>query len=377
LNRAEACHYIGHLEGEPTACIGLTGCPGSDDLDITIMSEHSNHAMFQWLKDGSVKAIESPLKNARPEFPTFEREEIPDDWTDEEDDDEILNPEEEAAEFKAAAMVSGSVQASNVLTIQAGYDDSWLQKTGGHSEAKTYIHTIMPHVQALYCHASLGTVIKIELKNDIKHFAGRDLSASGAMLQSMFDTTKNNLGDADLMLYMAYDPPCQAPCSYTAGIAYTGVACIHPVNNKVKQSICEWATTHAATAHTVAHEVGHNLGMKHDFDAAHAAAGCDKTGVMSYGDPVNKWSTCSASDFKNHYLANKDSWCMPATANACGNVIPIPTTTTTTTEAPKTCEDKWSKKQECDSLNQGWCQMGGCNCCLCGNSCSCRCSAGK
>ena len=62
LNRAEDCHYIGHLEGEPTACIGLTGCPGSDDLDITIMSEHSNRAMFQWLMDGSVKAIESPLK---------------------------------------------------------------------------------------------------------------------------------------------------------------------------------------------------------------------------------------------------------------------------------------------------------------------------
>ena len=114
------------------------------------------------------------------------------------------------------------------------------------------------------------------------------------------------------MMHMAYDPPCQAPCTYTAGIAYTGVVCIHSNYNPLKQSINEWATTHAATAHTVAHEIGHNLGMLHDFLGPHAAAGCDKTGVMSYGDPVNKWSTCSASDFRMHYGMYKSSWCMPS-----------------------------------------------------------------
>ena len=57
-------------------------------------------------------------QHAKHEARSFDREDVPEDWTDMEDDDEILNPEEEAKEFKAAAMTSGSVQASNVLTIQ-------------------------------------------------------------------------------------------------------------------------------------------------------------------------------------------------------------------------------------------------------------------
>ena len=62
LTRSEDCHYIGHLEGEPEACVAMTGCPGSDDLEFTIMSEHSDRAMFKWFKDGAVELIESPLK---------------------------------------------------------------------------------------------------------------------------------------------------------------------------------------------------------------------------------------------------------------------------------------------------------------------------
>ena len=169
----------------------------------------------------------------------------------------------------------------------------------------------MPHVQALYCHVnSLGTMVKIQLQPDIKYYQGKDIHASSDMLRSLYDTTANGIGDADLMMYMAYDPPCQAPCSYTAGIAFRGVVCDRSYYNRYKQSINEWAETHAATAHTVAHELGHNLGMAHDFDSKHEGSGCDKTGVMSYGDPVNQWSTCSRSDFAAHYELNKDRWCM-------------------------------------------------------------------
>ena len=60
----------------------------------------------------------------------------------------------------------------------------------------------------------------------------------------------------------------------------------------------------------MAHELGHGIGMHHDFDPPHDTQGCDKTGLMSYGDFPMKWSTCSRADFEAHYLQHKDHWCM-------------------------------------------------------------------
>ena len=62
LSRSEECNFIGHLEGETEACVAVTGCPGSDDLEFTIMSGHSAHSTFKWLKDGEVEVVESPFK---------------------------------------------------------------------------------------------------------------------------------------------------------------------------------------------------------------------------------------------------------------------------------------------------------------------------
>ena len=61
----------------------------------------------------------------------------------------------------------------------------------------------------------------------------------------------------------------------------------------------------------MAHEIGHNVGMAHDFSDAHKAAGCDGTGIMSYGNPPNQWSTCSKADFTAQYKARESTWCMP------------------------------------------------------------------
>ena len=170
---------------------------------------------------------------------------------------------------------------------------------------------MMPHVQALYCHgSSLGTVVKVELKSNVRYYQ-RNLVASGEKLQEMFSTTKNDIGSADLMMYMAAEPSAcnQWGCSGTLGIAYVGVVC-NPYAAKYKQSINEWRQTHAEAGHTIAHEFGHNLGMSHDFSEKHSASGCDMTGIMSYGPPINQWSACSKADFQAHYIANKDKWCM-------------------------------------------------------------------
>ena len=165
----------------------------------------------------------------------------------------------------------------------------------------------MPHIQALYCHSnSLGTTIKVQIVGSIEFLSGKQLQASGGKLKEMQSHTKMKLGSADLMMYMGYDTDVWG----TVGVAYKGVVCRHAGYNKYKQSINEWRSTKTEAGHVIAHEMGHNLGMSHDFSPAHTASGCDKTGVMSYGPPVNKWSTCSQADFQAHYLATKNTWCM-------------------------------------------------------------------
>ena len=53
--------------------------------------------------------------------------------------------------------------------------------------------------------------------------------------------------------------------------------------------------------------MGHNFGMSHDFDAKHGgdASPCNHQGIMSYGDKLNQWSTCSVNDFTGYYNSKK------------------------------------------------------------------------
>ena len=56
---SDYCHYFGHLENEPEACIAVTGCHDREDLEFTIISSHSKKTnMFIWTRDGTVKSID-------------------------------------------------------------------------------------------------------------------------------------------------------------------------------------------------------------------------------------------------------------------------------------------------------------------------------
>ena len=58
--------------------------------------------------------------------------------------------------------------------------------------------------------------------------------------------------------------------------------------------------------------------MYHDFADRHGGEGnpCDDTGIMSYGtydfwESTHEWSTCSAADFAEHYVAYSwGNWCI-------------------------------------------------------------------
>ena len=56
----EHCNYIGHLANELDACVAMTGCVGSDNVEFTILSTHaSKSSMFKWNKDGNVEVIKT------------------------------------------------------------------------------------------------------------------------------------------------------------------------------------------------------------------------------------------------------------------------------------------------------------------------------
>ena len=198
---------------------------------------------------------------------------------------------------------------------QVGYGDGIMNYLGGNSQTEAYIASIWTHLQMNYCHSSLGSKVLIERLPSIKHYSGLNLKPDGASLKSMFTNTVNDLNGADLMLYMGF---IGAGFSSGGGVAWRGVVCKN--DNKYKQSINAYGSSHSAMGELLAHEVGHNLGMFHDFDTPHGGNGspgsgspCDGEGFMSYGNHKSRWSECSVKDFTEHYTKNKNNWCLPGT----------------------------------------------------------------
>ena len=59
----EGCNYIGHLEIEKDACVAMTGCFGSDDIEFTIMSRHATGSTgFVWTKEGEIHTVDGDKK---------------------------------------------------------------------------------------------------------------------------------------------------------------------------------------------------------------------------------------------------------------------------------------------------------------------------
>ena len=154
----ENCNYIGHLVNETEACVAMTGCPGQDDLQFTILSMSLDSPTYVWKKDGSVEVIEIPSNLRAEEAPKVD------------DDIVIDDPEEMAKEFIIEKFCWGGwgwsckpkcEQKSHLLQFRVGYDDLFRSKAGGDWYAQNTINQAFTHVQAYYCLASLGRVTGI------------------------------------------------------------------------------------------------------------------------------------------------------------------------------------------------------------------------
>jgi len=376
------CNFIGHLANEPEACVAMTGCIGSEDVDFTILSAHATESpLFKWTKEGHVEIIESGLKNGlngRMDMLEIPKEDRDDGITENGDEDDI--DEFEPAFLANEANLATTLPATQHLQIRVGVDDGFKNQVGTTAQIEAYMNSVWAHLQTNYCHSSLGSKVLVERLPGIKHYAGKTLKsgASGsASLKSMYTDTTNDIGSADLMLYMGF---IGTGYSQGGGIAYRGVVCIPDQYKYYKQSINCYGSNMNSMGELLAHELGHNLGMEHDFSSNHGGNGspgsggpCDYKGFMSYGDSLSVWSACSVKDFTAHHQQYKSNWCMPAASSACGGssggttAAPAPTPAPTT--AAPTCASvggkaHWIKDSWCDDENNNAaCQFDGGDCC--------------
>ena len=58
IPNVEHCVYFGHLANEPEACVAMSGCVGSEDVEFTIFSaQNKDSHMFKWTKEGNVHIL--------------------------------------------------------------------------------------------------------------------------------------------------------------------------------------------------------------------------------------------------------------------------------------------------------------------------------
>merc|ERR1719228_570386 len=281
----ERCHYSGHLANEPEACVAMTGCVGREDVEFTILSEHSHGShILKWTTEGNVEILEYKRDRQRP----------PIDY----DDDEEFS---EAADFDDRALPA--LPATQHLQIRTGYGDGFRAKAGGDAQAQNHIKASWTHVQTYFCHTSMPSRILVERMPGIKYYQGKTIEPTSTGQAGMRSDTQNDLNGADLMAYFG---------SSNTGVVgrADGLGYVCSNTHYRKQSINVYESNAALMAVTVVHEVGHNLGMHHDFSQKHGGTGWSSstnacnvpdTGFMSYATWPHMWSVCSVNDLKEQY----------------------------------------------------------------------------
>ena len=122
---------------------------------------------------------------------------------------------------------------------QVVYDKSMLEKLGNVDNVIAYWNAAAPHMQARYCHDTLGTKIKVERIGNFEYF-DKKLVASSASLGTVKYHAPQVIGSADLVVYMAND---KSSLGGVIGIAWVPVVCSGSSSNPWKTSINEWRPT--------------------------------------------------------------------------------------------------------------------------------------
>ena len=103
---------------------------------------------------------------------------------------------------------------------------------GNEGAIQSYFNAAHVHLQASFCHSSLISQIRIERIGDFLHFPG-NVVANEQGLYDLHDFTMKNIGQADLIVYLAHD---EFYPGLAAGMAPTNTACV-PSNSYMTMNL--------------------------------------------------------------------------------------------------------------------------------------------
>ena len=243
----EHCNFFGKLAKEDV-CVAMTGCPGQDDLEFTIFSSHAKTGgLYRWNKDGNVQVIESQFGNLT--LALFRDE---DDY-DYDEDELLVDPKIADLEAQIEDLCwNGTVwnceggatsrtivptacnQKSHLLAYRVGYDTKFMNKAGGKQWAEYRISQAFTHIQAYYCHWSLGTKIQFQ-RHSIKHYNENWCAhdATGCLKYACRHNSADMRG-VDDMVYFTHDDNAKVN-----GVAWVSTVCggNHLVSNMCSLNI--------------------------------------------------------------------------------------------------------------------------------------------
>jgi hypothetical protein len=252
---------------------------------------------------------------------------------DDQDGDEILNDAEEA-EVQGD---TGTLPAALKITIKFAYDQG-LKEELGDEDFNNWIAEVFTHTQAHFLQAdSLGSSVVFDVQGDAHYQDGVVWRSEDKIYDARDVTNSLGLDTVDVMAwwtssYNFHKATYNNEDNTAAGMGFVGVLCGYS-----KVSINEKQSYAAGSGFVLAHELGHNFGMSHDFSSKHGGddGPCNGQGIMSYGSySYDQWSSCSQSDFKEHYFGLNWETCLEDISD-CSDCVP---TTTTTTTTPTPCE---------------------------------------
>jgi len=279
------CLFKGTLEGDPDSEVAVSGCHYNKETSVSIASSVLPDDIADlMIVDGITRNVESPSMN----YSTS---------------DVILPPPESAGDYFYHFWNGWTrpLPSRVVLRTNIKYDNSLLAHFGySHRKTKAWIDRVVQLTKPKMYDYTLSIRVALEI-GEISH-TDETLKATEENMYHLHLKNHNVLTSyfcKDLLNVLG-------PEEQTIGMAFIGGACCPSACSRPGSpvNIVELYTTidpDQNMAKNFAHELGHNIGMEHDFDPKHGGewGRCNNQGLMSYGHPPSKWSSCSDADFKS------------------------------------------------------------------------------